>query len=332
MSDTSSGRRRNPSVYILKFLAVMLITWSHMDPLVPVKGICTGGAIGDSLFLFCSGFTLFMGRGGDFFNWYKRRINRIYPSILSWAIVSCIFFGDEKNIVEIILYGGGAFITAIMVYYVGLYILRRLYGLRHGARWLQAAVGLYILVTLGFFLTHEIRFSEVFVFKTSRMFCLVDYFLCMVLGAVVGLYADRLPKPRLGLSLTGLAVSAALFFGFQFLCTRIPALLPWQILLVLPLWSMTYFLFRVCSTDRIIRIYEIPAVRRPVYWISCICLEVYLVQFVFFREEYSGHFPLNVLVVFLAIFLLAYVVKVLGNIILQIFKEEEFDWKAAFTL
>ena len=331
MEKSAAPPRRNPSIYILKFLAVMLITWSHMDPLVPVKGICTGGAIGDSLFLFCSGFTLFMGRGGDFFNWYKRRINRIYPSILSWAIVSCILFGNERNIIDIILYGGGAFITAIMVYYVGLYLLRRLHALRRGQMWLSLAIGLYIIILLGYFLSHDIS-SSVFIFKTSQMFCLVNYFLCMVLGALVGLWSDRLPQARPGVSLAGVFVSAALFFGFQALCGRYPALIPWQILLVMPLWSLTYFIFRLCSTPGVLRIYEIPAVRRPVYWISCICLEVYLVQFMFFREEYSGYFPLNVIIVFIAIFLLAYVVKVIGNLISQIFKEEDFNWKAALTL
>ena len=331
MSETKTAQKRNPSIYILKFLAVMLITWSHMDLLVPVKGICTGGAIGDSLFLFCSGFTLFMGRGGDFFNWYKRRVNRIYPSILSWAIVSCILFGDSKNIVDIILYGGGAFITAIMVYYVGLYIMRYLYGLKHGAVWLQIAVGAYILVMLAVFLSHDFR-SGVIVFKTTQKLCLVNYFMSMVLGAVTGLFASRLPKPRLGLELAGFLVSAAVFYGFQGLCGKVPSLLPWQLLMVVPLWSMTYFLFRICSSDQVIRIYEIPAVRRPVYWISCICLEVYLVQFVFFKEEYAGYFPLNVIVVFLAIFALAYAVKVIGNIIAQIFREDSFNWKAALTL
>lgn len=85
--QTSPASKRNPTIYILKCIAVVLITWSHMDELVPISQICTGGAVGDGLFLFCSGFTLFMGRGGDFFNWYKRRVNRIYPSILAWAVV-----------------------------------------------------------------------------------------------------------------------------------------------------------------------------------------------------------------------------------------------------
>lgn len=33
--------------------------------------LATGGAIGDVLFFFCSGYTLFLGRMGRFDNWYK---------------------------------------------------------------------------------------------------------------------------------------------------------------------------------------------------------------------------------------------------------------------
>ena len=43
----------------------------------------TGGTIGDALFMFCSGYTLFLGRIDRFDNWYKRRINRIYPSVFA---------------------------------------------------------------------------------------------------------------------------------------------------------------------------------------------------------------------------------------------------------
>ena len=58
-------RQRNPSIDILKFFAALLITNSHMGMLYPdsLVKLSTGGAIGDVLFFFCSGFTLFLGRG-----------------------------------------------------------------------------------------------------------------------------------------------------------------------------------------------------------------------------------------------------------------------------
>ncbi|MCI5664779.1 MAG: hypothetical protein MR319_10890 [Mediterranea sp.] len=54
------------------------------------EGLVTGGAVGDALFFFCSGFTLFLGRKSSFANWYGRRVSRIYPSIIVWALLSAL--------------------------------------------------------------------------------------------------------------------------------------------------------------------------------------------------------------------------------------------------
>lgn len=80
-------KERNIAIDVLKFIAAILITNSHMGILYgKYNELATGGAIGDVLFFFCSGFTLFLSRGVRFDNWYKRRINRIYPTIFAWAI------------------------------------------------------------------------------------------------------------------------------------------------------------------------------------------------------------------------------------------------------
>lgn len=52
-------KQRNIGIDILKCFAVIVIT-NYMDILYPKFGaLATGGAIGDALFFFCSGFTLF---------------------------------------------------------------------------------------------------------------------------------------------------------------------------------------------------------------------------------------------------------------------------------
>ncbi len=58
----SQKRERDYAIDIVKFLAVLMIINSHADIMYPhLKILATGGAIGDCLFLFCSGFTLFWG-------------------------------------------------------------------------------------------------------------------------------------------------------------------------------------------------------------------------------------------------------------------------------
>ena len=58
-------KQRDLSIDILKFIAVIAITNSHMELLYGKYSVlATGGAIGDVLFFFASGFTLFRGGGG----------------------------------------------------------------------------------------------------------------------------------------------------------------------------------------------------------------------------------------------------------------------------
>ena len=81
-------RERDFSIDIIKCLAVFMIVNSHADIAFPqYKIFATGGAIGDALFLFCSGYTIFLGKMRDFGNYYKRRISRIYPSSVGCLVI-----------------------------------------------------------------------------------------------------------------------------------------------------------------------------------------------------------------------------------------------------
>lgn len=80
-------KQRDISIDIVKFLAVFLIINSHADIMyLKYSALATGGAIGDALFLFCSGYTLILAWNDRFDNWYKKRISRIYPSVFA-----CLF-------------------------------------------------------------------------------------------------------------------------------------------------------------------------------------------------------------------------------------------------
>ena len=84
-------KQRDISIDVLKFFAVFLIINSHADMCYPKYSmLATGGAIGDCLFLFASGYTLFWKKPVRFDNWYKRRVNRIYPSVIMCALVGAL--------------------------------------------------------------------------------------------------------------------------------------------------------------------------------------------------------------------------------------------------
>ena len=109
--------KRDIGIDIIKLLAALLITNSHMNNYYPdsISFLGTGGAIGDALFFFCSGFTLFLKPMGRFDNWYKRRISRIYPTAICWILFSVVFLGDDKTISSALSWSGGWFFKCIMI-------------------------------------------------------------------------------------------------------------------------------------------------------------------------------------------------------------------------
>ena len=115
-------KKRDVAVDFVKVIATLLVLNSHM-------GICygkyaslaTGGGIGDALFFFVSGFTLFMGRKMDFVNWYKRRMGRIFPTVIAMGFVACLFFEADISFLEVMTASKYWFLQCILVCYLLLY-------------------------------------------------------------------------------------------------------------------------------------------------------------------------------------------------------------------
>lgn len=126
----NSDKPRDYSIDILKCLAALLVTHSHFENVYGDYAVlATGGSFGDCLFFFCSGYTLLLSRRNlNFANWYKRRISRIYPTVFSWALLLALFFHGHMNMAEILLHGGGFFVSCIMVFYVLFYGIKKLVG------------------------------------------------------------------------------------------------------------------------------------------------------------------------------------------------------------
>lgn len=313
----------------MKFLAAVLITNSHMVSVYPEKYsmLATGGAIGDALFFFCSGFLLMMARGGDFFNWYKRRINRIFPAIFAAALVGIVLFSKDPTLKEVILHGGGWFVQAIFVFYALFWFVKRFLS---DKLWIAiAAVSAVILVWFIWFWD-----KSVFILYNDTYLRWPCFFLVMLLGAAVSKrekerQADGKKQPRGLVWLALLAGLLALYFGYQLLQRRMPLLDSLQIVLLPVLMGIIYCFYRLCANAKVVRAYRSKYIYWAVYAVSACCLEVYLCGKWFFGlgSALQGCFPLNVLLTFLLIFVAAYLLKVLGNFLSQTFKTEPYDWK-----
>ena len=176
---------KNKAVVLLKFLAALLITYSHMKILFPkYEELVTGGAIGDALFFFCSGFTLFLGRKSSFANWYGRRVRRIYPSIIMWALLSALVFGWSWNVTDLLTTPRYWFIPCIMVYYAIFYFIRE-----YLAQHLKAVfyVSLALITVMSFFILD--MGSSVMYAQVS--FMRVYFFIFMLMGAITAVDLKR---------------------------------------------------------------------------------------------------------------------------------------------
>lgn len=176
---------RDISIDIVKFLAVFLIINSHADMCCPkFDALATGGAIGDALFLFCSGYTLFWGSIKRFDNWYKMRINRIYPSVFACLLIAAALGSVKFSSLTWQNLGGGEFVIAIMACYVFLYAVQRWFINRIPL--VIALAGVVTLVAYWFF-PYKYDVGSKGIYGITTEFRWIPYFVMMLIGAWIGL-------------------------------------------------------------------------------------------------------------------------------------------------
>lgn len=317
-------RKRDISIDILKFLAVFLIINSHMDVCYPSKYsiFATGGAIGDVLFLFASGFTLFMGRMDDFPNWYKRRINRIFPSAFVCAMMFALLSWD--NNVSIARLWGGQFVIAIMIYYAILYFIRK-FCIEHIPT-ILVVVGLISLLVYIFFFPYKYETGSKGMYGITTLYRWIPYFGFMLMGAWLGMRRMNL-KTRPLLDAFLFLVALALFYGIQFAAKKNLNVAPYQIVTLVPLMGVIYFFYKLCNIKSLENIYNSRYGHPIIMTISGLCLESYLIQFAVITDKFNSIFPLNIPLIMLLVLAVAFVCKVLSRFFSQTFKDKPYDWK-----
>lgn len=316
-------KERNLSIELFKFIAVVLVLNSHMELLYgKYSFMATGGAIGDCLFFFASGFTLFLGRGGRFDNWYKRRIQRIYPSLIGWALLLSCIYSKDLTISTLAIGGGNWFISCIMIYYVVLYFIKRYFDTRP-----MIPFCLSIAIVLIWYMFEN---KSSFFMYGATYFKWGHYFLFMLLGAYVGngkiSYSTNLKN-----DIVMLMFCLFSFYGLMILASRFVIFSYLQILSLIPLAGIIVYTYKLCSLSGIDQFMR-TNIGFCMRFVSGLCLEAYIVQGILFTDKMNFLFPLNLLLMFFIVIAVAYVTRSLGRVILQLFQKEDFDWKAVVRL
>lgn len=283
-----------------------------------------GGAIGDVLFFFCSGYTLFLGRERRFDNYYKRRINRIYPTVFMWALLSAAMFHRHFDMVYIVIHGGGWFVTCIMIYYVILHFIRK-FAIDH----LLMVLGVTLLVSLGWYLVIDI--PDDFNMYGATYFKWCHYFSFMLLGAILGVRksVDNVSLWKDSSLMLGCVV---VFYSILFMGRKIPLIHDLQVVSLIPLMGVTYYFYKMCNSEQLKTLYQSKWIGPVMKTISGLCLEVYLVQSVLFTDRYNNLFPFNLIIMFVVILIVAYILRCLARWFSQTFREGDYEWKAIFKL
>ena len=125
------------SLDFLKLLAALFITNSHFIPLYKdiSPSLATFGVHGNALFFFVSGYLLMFGFGKykvSFVDWYKKKIRRLWPSVLLWVIISSIIWHKPLTVGKLCLAEDYWFIQSIMIDFALFYILVNAEILRSG--------------------------------------------------------------------------------------------------------------------------------------------------------------------------------------------------------
>lgn len=79
--------------------------------------------------------------------------------------------------------------------------------------------------------------------------------------------------------------------------------------------------------DWVEKILQMNYVGKLIRFIAALTLEIYLVGFVLCITSLNDIFPLNIIIVFGIIVLVAYVVKVISNFVIQTFDKDPYNWK-----
>ena len=323
---------RNDAIDILKFVAAILITNSHMSGLYPstYSSLATGGAIGDALFFFASGYTISYSRGGDFFNWYKRRINRIFPTLFAVAAIDIVLFGLDPALKDVVVGCGGWFIQCIFLFYAVFWFVKRFL---MNKLWVAYIINSIIaLVWFCAFWDYD-----VFILYNGTYLRWSLYFFAMLLGASIATkerLTDNIKKYPLWALFAILVLLLGFYYGYQLIENRITCLKYGQIVLVPVLMSIVYCLYLICKSKAVLSFYSIKVSHSLIYWISALCLEVYLCQrwVLPLGASFIDYFPINVICSFIAIFVAAYILKIASNFLSQTFRTEDYDWKKMISL
>ena len=309
-------QQRFDYIYLLKFLAIILITNSHFKPiytgsLVP---LAFGGAMGCSIFFFVSGYTLALSKKDNFWKWIGRRYLRIYPTAWLYFLLTGVMFGEwHSSWQNWVFLNSTWFLSAIVTFYLLFFFVSK-----YLSKWyLHLALISSIGAVITYFCNDHSYWMIDFAFNETRLHWFY-YFAFMLIGAWVRTN-DKLQikgnKWLLILLSVGCFVGT---YGIKFICEKYPAIMNMQLLFPIMLIVTTlvnFVMARNCPLTN-------PYIYKLVIFVAGITLELYIVQSRLIGLCSQLEFPYRLLLVIVAIPVCAWILhRVMGWLVDPIIKK-----------
>lgn len=329
-----SSKHKDLSIEMLKALAAILVMNCHMDAMYGEYAfLSTGGTIGNALFFFCSGYTLFLSkREVNFFNWYKTRVQRILPSILVISLIGAKYAMAPQHPIIIVDLSTYWFIPCIFIYYALLFPIKR-YMTKY-IWWVVLVNCVLILLWYFIFGVSEISKGDIYG-PTYFKWCL--FFLFMLLGSICGRARVNSndpqsivisSNPNIFIVSLGVLCSVILFYAIYYYTKLSVAREPYQLFSIIPLVASCWFMWRLANTNIGIKLMQSKVLGYIIQFVGGLCLEILLCQELVFTTKFNHIFPWNILLIMTGVILLAYVIRILSRFLLQTFQKEDYNWRA----
>ena len=297
----------------LRFIAIILIANSHLDSLYPVPALATGGAIGNALFFMLSGYGLFLSEKNQrrsFLPWYKRRILRIYPTLILATVLLFVIAREAWRYLDFIGYiklfvwpTDYWFIAALMSFYVIFFLMLKM----KNYKYFLAGIFILLIPYVYFYIT-MVDLSQ-YTIEGPGYFKWIFYLQTMFFG---GYMAGRKKFAKTSFIKDGLALVLfiGLYYGILILMSRFGG---WQFQAVthLLMFPVLFLFLKVSESDVITSLMNTKYVGETISLMAVLTLEIYLVHgsvrcFPFILNML---FPINIIVFWAVTIFLSYVLN-----------------------
>jgi peptidoglycan/LPS O-acetylase OafA/YrhL len=318
----------------MRFIAIFLISNSHLDHLYPIPQFGTGGAIGNALFFMLAGYGLALSwqrEKRSFPQWYKRRILRIYPSlILVVGVIDLILGGGWKSwtfmdyLAEFIWPTPAWFISALMLFYIVIFVMLKL---KNNNAFLAA---IFVLFIPYFYMYLTAVDLSVYTIEGTGYFKWIFYLQMMLFGGYLAYHSDRIrfKNPSSIIYLTAvLTVYYAL--GISFMKGHYAE---YQFVIHLLSFAIVYFTFAVARSAFVLeKIMIYKTTSSLIALISGVTLEIYLLQYQVYSNIVvtSLIFPINVIAFWILVIVLAFIIFRISDFIRTLLTSQ-FNRKLSF--